>query len=100
MSNQPNRASLILSANRALLGAISSKMRVILIKFESDAIYIRAILDGPVSNNDRESISLASTEIAADFSDVQVYDECIRSDYPGPIPEHDGWFMVFERREP
>jgi len=99
MPHQPDRASLILSANGAMLGAISNVIRAVFVKAEGDAIYIMAVVDGPISEEDSGAISLVGTEIAADFSDFQVYDECVRADAPNPLPEHKGWYMVFERRE-
>jgi hypothetical protein len=100
MTAQPDRASLILSANGAMLGAISSVIRAVLVKADNEAIYVTAVIDGPISEEDRGAISLVATEIAADFSDFQVYDECVRADAPEPIPGHKGWLFVFERREP
>ena len=69
MTIQPDRASLILSANRAMLGAISSAIRAVLVKADDEAVYVTAVIDGPISEEDRGAISLVATEVAADFND-------------------------------
>ncbi len=98
MATIPDKASLVLSLNRALLGAVSNPMRAVLIRADSDAIYIMAVFDGLIEQEDRSAISLVGTEVAADFPDFQVYEECVRSDVPSLIPNHTGWHMVFEKR--
>ena len=83
-----------------MLGAISSEIRAILIKADDEAIFLNAVIDGPISDGDRAAIALVATEIAGDFMDLQVYEECVRADAPAPLPEHKGWYFAFERREP
>ena len=83
-----------------MLGAISSAIRAVLVKADDEAVYVTTVMDGPISEEDRGAISLVATEVAADFNDLQVYDECIRADAPAPIPARKAWYVVFERREP
>jgi hypothetical protein len=99
MGTQTDRVSLVMSANRALLGEVSCSMRSVLIKSDAKAIYVKAMFDGPVSDDDRESISLVGTHVAADFDGFRVFDDCVRIDRPEAIPPDISWTLVFLRKE-
>jgi len=88
-----------MSVNRALLGEVSCGVRAVLIKADAKAIYVKAIFDGPISDDDRESISLVGTYVAADFDAFNVFDDCVRIDRPEAIPRDARWNLVFLRKE-
>jgi hypothetical protein len=99
MDAHADRLSLVMSANRALLGEVSCGVRAVLIKADANAIYLRAIFDGAISEDDRGSISVVGSEVAADFDAFQVFDDCVRIDKPGAVPVEPDWNLVFLRKE-
>lgn len=56
-----------LSAQRALWGAIPANLRAVSIGMEGERILFRCIFDGAPAHDERELLSVAATEIAADF---------------------------------
>jgi hypothetical protein len=99
MDAHADRMSLVMSANRALLGEVSGGVRAVLIKADASAIYLKAIFDGAISEDDRGSISVAGSEVAADFDAFQVFDDCVRIDRPEAVPVDENWDLVFLRKE-
>ncbi len=99
MGTQADGVSLVLSANRALLGEVSCGMRAVMIKADATAIYVKAVFDGAISDDDRESISLVGTHVTADFDGFQVFDECVRIDTLEDVPRETDWYLVFLRKE-
>ena len=94
-----DRGSLILSANRALWGEISSAVRAVFIREDGNDVHIQFIVDGPISDEDYSSISIVGTEIAADFPMHGIKESGVRLDAPTPVPRTEGWHLVFLRRE-
>lgn len=93
-----DRASLLLSVQRALLGAISVGVRTVAVALTGRIIELRIYFDGPISVDDEEAMSCVASEVLADFpsaEDVTVC--CMRKDAPEQIDEQGTW--VFQRRE-
>ncbi len=99
MESSISQASLILSASRALWGEVSSAVRAVFIREEGNEVQLTFIMDGPISDEDYESISCAGSELSADFPMHQIKELGIRLDAPEPIPHTEGAHMVFKRRE-
>jgi hypothetical protein len=94
------RARVLLSLQGALIGEVSSVMRGITCDWNESEIRIRCVMDGPVQEEDEESVSVIETRVMADFPDQDVCTECIRLDTPKPLSGAalpGGW--VFQRRE-
>jgi hypothetical protein len=91
--------ALVLSVNRALWGEVGPSLRRVYVTSRDGLVLLRFYFDGPISEEDRESASCASTEVIADFSDHRISEELIRCDAPAPIPVDDGWHCVYARRE-
>jgi len=58
---------LLLSAQRALLGAIYPEIRAIAVGIEAGKLYIKCYLDRPPTEADYENLGVIATEIYADM---------------------------------
>lgn len=89
---------LLLSAQRALLGAVSPALRGVTVGARDKVVLFRCYLDGPIAEEDREALQVAGTEIIADFpAPWDINEEIIRCDAPAEIEVLDAW--VYRRRE-
>jgi hypothetical protein len=92
------RSRALLSIQRALLGEVFPALRAVTIEWQPDLVKFYAYVDGAISDEDAESMSCVSAEVAADFSaSADVDHEVIRLDAPRPIGDARTW--VFKRRE-
>jgi hypothetical protein len=91
--------ALRLSALRALLGAISPKIRLVKVSSAATLIELTAIAEAELNEEEREALSIAAAEIVADFPTSTIA-EHIRVD-KGPLPVEDalraGW--IYQRYE-
>ncbi|APC10566.1 MULTISPECIES: hypothetical protein [Providencia] len=95
--NLANR--LKLSAQRALLGAITPNIRTIFVELIDDDIQIYFYYDGVVQEDDEENASIVSSEIIADFDDEFDINLVIKQvDYPMDIIQPSG-MCVYYRKE-
>jgi len=68
------RVKVILSANRALLGAITPNLRSVTIDFNEQLLILRAYFDHAATEDEKEQIDIALTEIIADlYQDIEKY---------------------------
>lgn len=96
--NQEASINARLSIQRALLGAVSAKLRAVVFSIQARHIDVRFYFDGLIDEADFESASCVETEILADYeAEDTVTVECIRLDFPSVI-SHDG-VWVYHRRE-
>ena len=83
----------------ALLGAVGPRLRAVSYERRGEDVEIGFWFDGPVSDEDRESASVAVTEVIAALpADVRVSEQVVRWDAPARIPP--GIRRVYQRREP
>ena len=100
MARVADYQSVIVSTCCALCGAVSSHLRSVQVEWNDHQIDIYCFFDGPISEEDAEDMSVAATEVAADFSGHMVDEHCIRADYPERIiPTDDARHIVFLRKE-
>ena len=64
-----------LSAQRALCGAIPNSLRAVSVEVVGQTIQVRSIFDDGCTEDDKELLSVAGTEIIADFPDLLTIDE-------------------------
>jgi len=57
----------LLSSNRALLGAVTLNLRGVTIDYNNQLFILRAYFDNGATDNDKELIDFALTEIIADL---------------------------------
>lgn len=98
MSFEINRTTVMLSLQRALLGEVFPSLRMLTVEWTCDRVFFYAYVDGAISENDSESLSCISAEVAADYwDDIEIDYEAIRIDYPAKIT--DSRTRVYHRRE-
>jgi len=91
-----------LSLQRALLGEVGPNLRAVTCSWEEDCVKIRAIFDGPISDEDTESIGVAATEVVSDLPSEwngSFEEEIIRVDAPQTFRDHLLDHVVYMRRE-
>lgn len=85
----PTQADVLLSTQRALLGAVPASLRAVTCGWTDEKITLRFIFDGPIDGNDEEEMQVVGTEVVADFlAPMSVAEEVIRVDYPGELGPH------------
>ena len=94
-----NRRAVLLTAQVALLGEVSTAVRGITLGWTSQKILLRAVFEGEVQDDDRESMDCVATEILASFPNHEVDFECIRDDAPESLGPHFLMAWVFVRKE-
>lgn len=88
-----------LSLQRALLTQISPQLRGVAFSVENQCVCIHFYFDGPISEDDTESVSCVETEVIADYyPELSVSAKSIRLDMPNPMLDGGTW--VYLRREP
>jgi hypothetical protein len=92
-----DRARLLLSAQRALLGAVSANVAAVSIRQSLNAIRLTAHFYGPPDEDDVEAFRVVTTEILADFPDGHDIDLDIHVLHDGPATIDVGELLVFLR---
>ena len=80
------RTRLLLSVQRALLGAVPASLREVTCCWEATRITLRFVFDREIAAGDMENAQIAATEVIADFSDPWMIEEqIVRIDHPGDL---------------
>lgn len=88
-----------LSIQSALLGAITENIRNVAVYINEKKIFLYFFINGEISEDEKENISIIETEVIADFEDDFDIESIIkRVDTPEPITLDRG-FSVFQRKE-
>ena len=90
--------ALLLSAQRALLGAVDADVRMIGVKRDGQTITLTTVSAHPLGDIAAEALSIAATEIIADFPDCQI-DECFVVSGDEPWSKRGVGAIVFQRLE-
>ena len=86
------------SVQNALLGAVSPKLRVVVVRLEEKSVFVSFFYDGEISESDRDAASCALAEIISDFPpDFELNDQIERVDFPKEVPILGS--LVFKRKE-
>lgn len=95
------RVRLLLSVQRALLGAVPPSLRLVTCDLVSSEIRLCFVLDGPIRPEEEDRIRDAATEVIADFpAPYTIDDRVIRVDFPNPLDDYPHELRVYERMEP
>lgn len=88
-----------ISAQRALLGAISPEVRLVKVRREGRHITFTAICDLAFSDTTHDALTTAAAEIQSDFPEYQVNERISGSAQPLPREDRleEGW--VYQRAE-
>jgi hypothetical protein len=98
ISTQESIIKARLSLQRALLGEVPPALRAVVFSMKELTIASRFYFDGPISQEDDESVSCVETEVLADYDqEYTIAVRCIRLDFPLPIYDDGVW--VYHRRE-
>ena len=93
-----DRPLVLLSFQRAMLGEVFPALRAITVEWSHTAVKFFAYIDGLLAEEDSDSLSSISAEIAADFSTgIDIDYEVVQLDFPQRID--DTRTYVFLRRE-
>jgi hypothetical protein len=78
------RATLLLSVQRALLGAVPHNLRAVTCDWEGTEIKLRFVFDGEIAEENYEDAQIVGTEVVADFpAPWTISEDIVRLDYPG-----------------
>ena len=91
--------SLLLSAQRALLGEITPNIRHIWIGLIDKTIQFIVIFDGEISEDDEDNMSCVGTEIVSDFYDLFINEQFLSIPYPEHYVIPENHFCVYARKE-
>jgi len=101
MTDLEIRTKLLLSLQRALLGAVSPALREVSCSWEGKQIKLRFVYDGEISEEDRDAAYIVGAEVIADFpADWDIEEDIARLDAPAKLalPERNA-VLAYRRRE-
>jgi hypothetical protein len=87
MTSTDLRVSVLLSAQRALLGSIGTAVRKIMCHWTEHEIQVRVVFGSEIAEEDAEAMSDAETEMMADFPRHKVSFKLERCDSPKKIKQ-------------
>ena len=94
------RAELLLSLQRALVGAVPASLRAVTRDSTETSITLRYVFDGPIDYDDEESMRVVGAEVASDFPpDVAIDEQIVRSDHPTGLTPHFLRAWAYMRKE-
>jgi len=93
------RTAVLLSIQRALLGNLGTHVRLVTCQWSKHDIKVRAVFDGEIPEDEADAMSVAETEMMADFPDYDVSLTFERCDTPHDIPRKADEYAVFRRFE-
>lgn len=89
-----------LSALRALLGAITDNVRAVMLGWDDDRIFLKFITGNAPTEKDEENLSIAGTEILADFPSKNIVEEIMESgSNVNDLIQSPYRFLIFYRNE-
>lgn len=90
--------NVLISLQSALLGAVTSNLRGVGVKWDDSRIHFKCYFDGPISDKDRATMSIVEAEVLSDFpASHEVTYEVLRLDFPGWLPQDER--AVYRRKE-
>ena len=94
-------ATLALSLQRALLGAVTPNMRAVYGRWNGDEIIVTFVFDGDISTDDIETTGSVTTEVISDFSspEVTITENLIHTDGKVPLVHEGLGRLAYLRQE-
>ena len=90
MTDLEIRTKLLLSTQRALLGAVSPALREVSCGWQAKQIKLRFVYDGEISDQDRDAAHIVGAEVIADFpADWDIEENIARLDAPAKLIQPD-----------
>jgi hypothetical protein len=88
----------LLAIQQSLLGEVSVSLRAVTIRVSDDHLHFDSYYDGPIDENDVESMSCVETELIAGLPEsIRVTHSLHRTDSPSTLPKTDTF--AYLRRE-
>ena len=88
----------LLAIQQSLLGEVSARLRALTIRMTGDYLHFDAYYDGPIDQDEVESMSCVETELIAALPDTITISHSVhRIDSPSIVPKTD--IFVYMRRE-
>jgi hypothetical protein len=91
--------ALLLSAQRALLGAIDAGVRLISVRRDGATITMTTVSARPLNDDAAEALSIAAAEIIADFPDCVIQEQFVVGEVVPFQRDSVGEYRVFQRLE-
>ena len=83
------RAEVLLSLQRALVGAVPASLRAVTCDWSETTVTLRYVFDGPVDPFDADRMMAVGGEVAADLGCALALDEqIVRADHPAGLGRH------------
>ncbi|MEP6564002.1 MAG: hypothetical protein ABJB10_02620 [Mesorhizobium sp.] len=80
------RTMLLLSLQRALLGAVPHNLRAVTCGWEGTEVKLRFVFDGEIAEQDQEDAWIVGTEVVADFpAPWTISEDIVREDHPDSL---------------
>jgi len=101
MTDLEIRTKLLLSTQRALLGAVSPALREVSCGWQAMKIKLRFVYDGEISDQDRDAAHIVGAEVISDFPEGwDIAEDIARLDAPAKLilPEGNA-ILAFKRWE-
>lgn len=99
MTDLELRIRVLLTMQAVLLGVIKKNIRAVVCRWDFDHIQVRIVVDGEVSDADKELMDDVETEVISHFPDAEVSVKCVRLDVPGRVVVDTAEVYVFRRHE-
>lgn len=97
------RQNLLLSVQRALLGAVPAGLREVSCGWSRQEIKLLFVFDGEIDQDDYESAKIVGSEVIADFSAPwTISEEIVRLDYPAGLhneKDDETMTLAYRRKE-
>ena len=92
------RHQVLVAVQQALLGEVSARLRAVTVAYTDMSIHLDCYYDGEITDEDREAMSCAETELIAMSPEThRITHQVHRKDYPAAIPKDTTW--AFYRKE-
>ena len=101
MTDLEIRTKLLLSLQRALLGAVSPALREVSCGWRAKQINLRFVYDGEISEVDFDAAHIVGAEVISDFPDGwNIEEDIVRLDAPKKLVQPEtAAILVFRKRE-
>ena len=94
------RAELLLSLQRALVGAVPASLRAVTCDWAEAKITLRYIFDGPIGHDDEDSMRVVGAEVVTDFPpEMELDEQFVRFDHPAGLAPHFLRAWAYMRKE-
>ncbi|WP_313003155.1 hypothetical protein [Brevundimonas sp.] len=100
MTDADIRLNILLGAQSGLLFAVPPSLRAMTCGWSGTNVAVRSVFDGPIGDDDEETVRIVGTEIVAAFPPPwTLTEEIVRLDYPADLRPDALPLWVYARKE-